>query len=308
MNGIGSNDGDVVPELGFDGAAAVRRTQRDADTAKLWQLVALPLSIVATVLLAIYAMVAVVTAGDFSQIRATAAGLMPEASAFQLNVLATALTVAYSATWHAAGSRGSAARAAALAAAGNAARPLLRGFGVAGVLYVAAGSVAMVLLAFSRGEVMARIEGTRAARRVADDALGTVDPAAVEEARARAVDEVFWPDVRWSLVVLGLLAVAALVAGFTAVPVKRAFQLGLARRGVLRRRLRLAELEAQESAAQCELVSRIEGRTRVTTLAEMHDRELPHRFTAAKERYRIALAARLAEPEATSELARRGDR
>jgi hypothetical protein len=296
---------DVPPSPWFDGTSAVRASLRDADAERSSRLAALPPTLLYLLVGLMYGLLASLSAGDFSQIRSAAAAVVPEASAGQLDLLALALTLAYALVWHVVGSRGAAARAAVLAAPGDAGRPLLRGFGWAGLFHATLGTTALVGIALSRADVLARLSGDIAARRVVSDALGAVDVAAVADARGRAVTDAFWPDLRWGLVVLGLLAAAALLVGFLSGPMKRAAGLAMAERSIMRRRLGLSKVEARESAARSELVSRIEGRARVVELAGMQDREdreLPHRFDAAKERFRVALAVRLSDPEATTVL------
>jgi hypothetical protein len=64
----------------------------------------------------------------------------------------------------------------------------------------------------------------------------------------------------------------------------------------------VVRLQQAETAAHLELASRVTARERATALTDMHDRELPHRFDAAKERFRLALAIGLGDPSRTSVL------
>ncbi|WFG44171.1 hypothetical protein [Pseudonocardia alni] len=290
----------------FDGKASTRQVIAEQETARFARITALPLWAVVAMIAGAYGLLLLIGLGEYAPVRAAVGTVLPELSAPIQVLLAVAFCLAYSVAFHTVGSRIAAARATVLPSLGDGGRPGLRAFGVLGAVALGFGVASMLVVAFSRAEVLAAEAGEAAARRVSDASLdGAVDPAAVEAARRAAHDEVFGPDLRWTLVVLLLMALATVVVAAGTAPWKKALQIGLRHRSLDRLRSRVDAARVRESRAQLEMVSRIEARERRQLLAEQHERELPMRFAAAKERFRVTLAERLGDPEATSELLRR---
>ena len=292
-----------TPVPSRDGRTATRAHLRDDDTTRQSRLVLLRLWQLLLLLLVAYLFVAGIAIGEFVQLRSAALLLMPESPALFISGLTAAVTAAYVVVWHSVGSRGALVRSVTQRSAGNGGRPHRRAFGVWGVVAATVGLLGLTIVGWRRADALAAEHADQAMRRLVEFAVVDVpDPAAVKAAGTAAYAEVFWPDFSWTIVVLALLATASMLVGLITGPWKAATALALGDRKLAHAKQRLTAAERRETETHRELTSRIRAQDNHAALAQLHIQELPHRFEQGKQRFRLALAARLGDPEMTNEI------
>lgn len=287
-----------------DGLARTRAVLGELRGTGLALLLALPGWLVYVLLAGLGALLVLLAAGEYAQLYATVSALLRELHPTLRHLLTSGLMVAYLGIWHGVGSRAYLVRSVTLRMRGNRGRPRRRAFGVWGTFSLVAGTTILFVVAFSRAHILALDAADRAADR-AERAVtfgAAPDPAMVEAVRAEAYDQFYWPDLRWSIASLALLAAGSLLVGMVGAPLKQAAAVAAIRAALRRKRRKAGKLQAAEAMAHLELASRVRARERAASLAAMHERELPQRFEAGRVHGRLRIAEGMGHPNATDQL------
>ncbi|MFT4125854.1 MAG: hypothetical protein QM662_06450 [Gordonia sp. (in: high G+C Gram-positive bacteria)] len=283
------------PSIGEHRAAGRRRLA----ALPLW--VSLPLLAAAVVALALFLQ------GEYAMIRLIVDTIIPEADAGTLQAVSVTATVAYLACWHFLGFRVAQAAAVMHEVAGSAGQSPRRaalatlGWFTSVCTLVLVG--VLVAMSYVRADNLAGQLADDARRQAVEEATTPPTPAELDAIAARAYDEAFGADLLWTLLMLTLLALAAMVVGLAMHSVGKSAQLGIAEARLGVARLLADRAATHHLAHQRRVTALTAAKTARASVAAKRREELTERYTVhAPQHARIYLAARKGTPEFTDHL------
>ncbi|MGW5317328.1 hypothetical protein [Nocardia thailandica] len=269
-------------------AAAQRRGQR------LRRLLSMPPVAVAGLELAWIAVLLLGAVPEISLIEPPLSTMLPTAGELLVRVVAIAYLAVYSTLWHLLGSRVGAGAQSGLG------RRAGLGWGSAALAAILVAT--LVGIAVRRALSLADSAGRRAVSAAAESGTA-LDADQLDQVRGAAWWAAFWPDLAFTVSLMGMLAALAVLAGAGSVLRHEALSLHLARLGARRAAHRAAALDAEHRA----LTQRVESVRAATAARDEHATELVtalhDRFARAAHLVRHHIAQHQGTPEATTTIA-----
>jgi len=270
------------------------------------RLLAAPLWISLQLMMIAVIVMGLLVQGEYVMMRLVIDELLPGATADQRTAVGIVVTLAYLIVWASVGfcvARASAVIHEVGVPGGKVPRmAAIRQFGVVGAIAVIFELAVMAGAAYSRADALATTAG-RDARSAEILSNSEADEAVLDAVAKEAYDNVFGRDLLWTLLTLGVLAIAALVAGLAVHSLAKSAGVGIAearigraRRQADRARADMVKAQAEVEALQAAKQARAEGARK----AEAALTERYHNHGPAHAR--VYLVARKGNPEFTDYL------